>query len=237
MQENFENEANNSLAEESAKNAIVEFFRLSEFMVAKVAEILNVMSLKLSVAESCTGGLLGASLTQLSGASAWFQGGIISYHNDIKESHLHVLPSTLEKHGAVSPLTVCQMAMGATKQLKTELSLSVSGIAGPDGGTEEKPVGSVWLGIALPDNISNLLDKHEKQIASFLHNFSKDDHIAITSFKILQQAFFTKDCQPIKADNTIIKAREFCFAGDRASIRQSAVLMSLYLLYQELTRV
>ncbi|MDP6793999.1 MAG: competence/damage-inducible protein A [Verrucomicrobiota bacterium] len=102
----------------------------------------------LAVAESCTGGLLGHHITNVSGASAVFAGGVLSYSNAMKQQLLGVNPFTLSQHGAVSKPVVLEMAGGALVASGADHALSVTGIAGPDGGTLEKPVGTVWLGLA-----------------------------------------------------------------------------------------
>lgn len=101
----------------------------------------------LSTAESCTGGLIGATVTSIPGSSAWFRGGIIAYDNTVKVGLLNVPQAILDTHGAVSEETVFFMAKGVAQNLKTDFSIAVTGIAGPDGGTEEKPVGLVYIGI------------------------------------------------------------------------------------------
>ncbi len=101
----------------------------------------------LSAAESCTGGSIASYLTQISGASAYFLGSVVSYSNEAKESILGVSPQTIEKFGAVSKETVTEMVLGASKVFKSDFSIAVTGIAGPTGGTEEKPVGTVWFAI------------------------------------------------------------------------------------------
>ncbi len=110
------------------------------------SELLN-RKFTLSTAESCTGGMIGAAITATPGSSAWFRGGIIAYENRIKQSLLDVPGETLEKHGAVSRETVAAMVSGAANKLGTDCAIAVSGIAGPDGGTAEKPVGLVYIGI------------------------------------------------------------------------------------------
>lgn len=112
-----------------------------------LGKLLLAKKLTLSTAESCTGGLIGAALTSIPGSSQWFRGGIIAYDNRIKISLLEVPEGILEKYGAVSEEVVLAMAEGAAKKLNTDCSIAVSGIAGPDGGTEEKPVGLVFIGI------------------------------------------------------------------------------------------
>lgn len=101
----------------------------------------------LTTAESCTGGYIAHMITSIPGASAYFNGGTIPYSNELKEKMLGVAPTTLQAHGAVSEATVKEMVTGALALAKTDIALSVSGIAGPGGGTPEKPVGTVWLAI------------------------------------------------------------------------------------------
>jgi len=105
----------------------------------------------LAVAESCTGGWLGETLTEASGSSSYFLGGVISYSNDVKVSLLDVDRQILDQHGAVSAIVAEQMAQGVKAKLKSDWGISITGIAGPNGGTEAKPVGLVYVGIAYPD--------------------------------------------------------------------------------------
>jgi PncC family amidohydrolase len=106
--------------------------------------------LTLATAESCTGGLLGHLLTNVPGSSDYYLGGVISYANQAKMKLLGVRQETLENHGAVSRETVLEMAHGVRQALSAHLGLSISGIAGPGGGTPEKPVGLVWIGLSAP---------------------------------------------------------------------------------------
>jgi nicotinamide-nucleotide amidase len=103
--------------------------------------------LTLSIAESCTGGAIAASLTQNAGASAYFIGGMVSYDNRIKSTFLDVPAAVLENQGAVSEETVQFMASGIRKKFSTDVSIAVSGVAGPSGGSDEKPVGLVWIAV------------------------------------------------------------------------------------------
>jgi len=107
--------------------------------------------LTLATAESCTGGLVAARLTAVPGASAVFRGGIVAYANDVKEAELAVSVATLERHGAVSPETAQAMARGARRRLGADAAVSVTGIAGPGGGSEERPVGLVNLCASGPE--------------------------------------------------------------------------------------
>lgn len=118
-------------------------------LVSQVADLFSSQGKRLCVAESCTGGGLGAALTSISGASEWFQGGFITYSNQAKMKHVYVRESTLEEFGAVSEDCVKEMANGAMVSMDADCALSISGIAGPDGGSDEKPVGTVWIGLAV----------------------------------------------------------------------------------------
>jgi nicotinamide-nucleotide amidase len=104
--------------------------------------------LTLGTAESCTGGTIASLITSVPGSSAYFNGGIVSYSNEVKCSVLGVSQSDLEEYGAVSEPVIIQMAVGARRILKTDCAIATSGIAGPDGGTPEKPVGTVWIAVS-----------------------------------------------------------------------------------------
>ncbi len=107
--------------------------------------------LSLSVAESCTGGLVSKLITDVPGSSAYYAGGVITYSNALKEKLLGVRPETLRTFGAVSAETAAEMAEGALHSLSTDIAISVTGIAGPSGGTTEKPVGLVFMALASKD--------------------------------------------------------------------------------------
>ncbi|MFQ3647681.1 MAG: CinA family protein [Anaerolineae bacterium] len=106
----------------------------------------------IGAAESCTGGLLISTLTDVPGSSRYVAGGIISYSNALKQALLGVYESTLAAYGAVSEPTAHEMALGALRRLNVDIALSVTGIAGPSGGTPEKPVGLVYIGAALRES-------------------------------------------------------------------------------------
>ena len=122
----------------------------------KVGELLKAKKLSLSTAESCTGGSIAALVTSVPGSSEYFNGGIVAYSNEVKMSLLHVSAETLEKYGAVSRETVIEMVKGAMKALKTDCAVATSGIAGPGGGTAEKPVGTVWIAAAYKNEIRTM---------------------------------------------------------------------------------
>jgi nicotinamide-nucleotide amidase len=119
-----------------------------ETLEVVVGRQLRAQGLTLAVAESCTGGLLGGRITSIAGSSDYFLGGIISYSNAIKEGLLGVPFATLAAHGAVSPQTARAMAAGVLRATGADLGVSITGIAGPDGGTADKPVGLVYIGLA-----------------------------------------------------------------------------------------
>ncbi|MCU0646285.1 MAG: CinA family protein [bacterium] len=113
-----------------------------------LVELLKTEKLTIATAESCTGGLIAKLMTDIPGSSEVFVGGIVSYSNDIKEKWLGVSHETLEKFGAVSEKTISEMLDGILKKTGSDLGIAVSGIAGPGGGTLEKPVGTVYIGVA-----------------------------------------------------------------------------------------
>ena len=116
-----------------------------EEIIAEVAAALLGSGRRLVTAESCTGGWIAKACTDLAGSSRWFRGGAVVYDNALKVGMLGVRPRTLEQHGAVSEETVREMAAGALERLGGDVAVAVSGIAGPDGGTAGKPVGTVCL--------------------------------------------------------------------------------------------
>ena len=114
-----------------------------------VGELLKAKGLTLATAESCTGGLIGQRITAVSGSSDYYAGGVIAYSNGVKMAMLGVLEATLAEHGAVSAAVAEAMAEGARNRLDADIALSTTGIAGPTGGTDDKPVGLVFIGLAV----------------------------------------------------------------------------------------
>jgi PncC family amidohydrolase len=124
---------------------------VTDSLELQIGKLLRERGLKLSLAESCTGGLLGDRITNLPGSSEYFWGSLVTYAYEAKVALLHVSWDTLNTRGAVSRETVLEMARGARAALGTDIAVSVSGIAGPGGGTEEKPVGTTWICLVAAD--------------------------------------------------------------------------------------
>ena len=140
-------------------------------IISVVASELKKRDMRCAVAESCTGGLVGAYLTSVPGASKWFSGGIISYNNDVKQTLLGVDRFNLCTVGEVSDVVVRQMALNACLSLDAQAAVALSGIAGPGGGNAKHPVGTVWIGTAV-----------RGQTEAFLH------HLKGNRYAVRQQA-------------------------------------------------
>ena len=119
----------------------------------RTIEILKSAGMTCATAESCTGGGIGAALTSVAGSSEVFLGGVISYANSVKENVLGVPAATLAERGAVSSETAAAMAAGARRLTGADLAVAVTGVAGPGGGSPEKPVGTVWFGLATAEGV------------------------------------------------------------------------------------
>lgn len=117
-------------------------------LVERVAARLRAAGRRMATAESCTGGWVAKVCTDLAGSSQWFECGFVTYSNAAKVRDLGVSERTLADHGAVSEATVREMAAGALRVSSAEIAVAISGVAGPDGGTPSKPVGTVWFGLA-----------------------------------------------------------------------------------------
>ena len=121
-----------------------ELMQLSE----QVGQALKARGATVTTAESCTGGWVAKILTDIAGSSAWFERGFVTYSNEAKSQMIGVSEATLLEHGAVSEPVVVEMAIGALKAARADFAVSISGVAGPDGGSEDKPVGTVWFAFA-----------------------------------------------------------------------------------------
>jgi len=143
-------------------------------------EVLGKILLKnketISTAESCTGGAIASLITSVPGASAYFQGSIVSYSNDVKQSLLNVKKDTLEKYGAVSEETVKEMLSGLLIEMNTTYGIAVSGIMGPDGGTDDKPVGTVFIAVG---------SKEGTKVYQLKHRFERKKNIEVTAMMAL----------------------------------------------------
>ncbi len=151
-----------------------------------VGTLLKARSLTLSIAESCTGGYVSSRITSVPGSSAYFQGSIVSYSNAVKTSTLGVDPATLAQFGAVSEQTVIQMAEGVRRALKTDVGVATTGIAGPDGGTPDKPVGTVWIAVSTGQRtVTKLLklgpyrDQNIQLTATYALNLLREELISL----------------------------------------------------------
>ena len=122
-------------------------------LTRELADALLSRGLVCATAESCTGGLIGAALTTLPGSSRWYAGGVVAYANEVKTTLLGVPADVLAAHGAVSRPVAESMARGVRRATGADVGLSVTGVAGPGGGSADKPVGSVWLGWSLRDAV------------------------------------------------------------------------------------
>lgn len=128
-----------------------------DILAAQLGGLLKAHGLLLATAESCTGGGVAQAITEVAGSSAWFERGFVTYSNLAKQQMLGVLDATLVQYGAVSEATVREMVAGALANSQAQVALAVSGIAGPDGGTPDKPVGTVWFAWAIRHGMTHTL--------------------------------------------------------------------------------
>ncbi|MBA3023146.1 MAG: nicotinamide-nucleotide amidase [Gammaproteobacteria bacterium] len=149
----------------------------------QVGAALKSHGMMLATAESCTGGGIAQAVTSVSGSSAWFERGFVTYSNLSKQQMLGVQEATLIAYGAVSEAVVREMAEGALRNSTAQVSLAVSGIAGPDGGTPDKPVGTVWFAWALADGVTTALR----------HRFSGDrDEVRAQAVRVALQGILER---------------------------------------------
>ena len=128
---------------------------------AQLAQLLSQRGWMMTSAESCTGGMIAAACTDLAGSSAWFERGFVTYSNASKSELLGVDAQLIEQHGAVSETVAHAMSLGALRQSSAQVAVAVTGIAGPSGGTPEKPVGTVWFGWAVAGTVHTQLQRFD----------------------------------------------------------------------------
>ena len=139
----------------------------------------------LATAESCTGGMIAAACTDLAGSSAWFERGFVSYSNEAKTELLGVPAALIAEHGAVSEPVVRAMAQGALQHSRAQVAVAVTGVAGPGGGSDSKPVGSVWFGWATPAGVVTQLccfegDRQSVRLACVQHAMQRLAELLVT---------------------------------------------------------
>ena len=130
-------------------------------LVARLAQALGVRQWTMATAESCTGGLIAAACTDLAGSSQWFERGFVTYSNEAKCEALAVDPALIEGHGAVSEVVARAMAHGAVRHSQARVAVAVTGVAGPTGGSPDKPVGTVWFGFMVDGRLSSEAQRFE----------------------------------------------------------------------------
>ncbi len=160
-----------------------------------------------ATAESCTGGMVASAITSVSGSSAYFDRGFVTYSNSSKKDMLGVLENSLDTDGAVSKLTSIEMALGAVHNSNANISLSITGIAGPSGGSKAKPVGTVFIAIALPKtyNAPQEISPNLQELVSY-HSITDID------------------------DKMKIYVAKFLFSGNRSVVRKKSCIAALELL-------
>ena len=151
----------------------------NDSLTSVVTNIMINKNLTLSLAESCTGGLIGKLLTDNKGSSKFFKGGITAYSNDLKLKLLGVKKITLKKYGAVSKETALEMAQGIKHHTKSDIAISTTGISGPNGGTQSKPIGIVYIGIIAPNY---------KNVKKYIFNVNRNIHRKIVAYTAINLA-------------------------------------------------
>lgn len=184
---------------EQLKNLVHEWMVADEDIPLQeaVSKLLKEKGKTMATAESCTGGYIAHLITSLPGSSSIFNGSVVAYANDVKQSTLQVKAETLQTAGAVSEETVLQMALGACQRLKTDYTVATSGIMGPDGGTPEKPVGTVWIGVASKDGKTKAVKAHFR--------FDRGRNIELTAHTALNllRRFVLEDLSPALSINDV----------------------------------
>ncbi len=169
------------------------FGKDNDSLEALVSKLLLEKSYSLSIAESCTGGKISHKITSVPGCSKYFMGSVVAYSNDMKINLLGVNPATIQNFGAVSEETVIEMAKGAKETFKTDYVIASSGIAGPEGGTEAKPVGTIWIAIAHP---SGIFAKKLKLGNNRDRNIEMTSNIALNTLRLLLLNQLNEDLKP-----------------------------------------
>lgn len=175
----------------------------SEELAVMLGEQLQRNNQRITTAESCTGGLIAAAITEVAGSSGWFEQGAVTYSNNAKQAMLDVEPMIFEQFGAVSEECVQSMAKGALQRSGADVAISVSGIAGPGGATPGKPVGTVWIAWA----IRHLLPESSDDVRAVIEN--------------------NKQARPLQSFAGKVESEVFQFAGDRKSVRRQALCQAL----------
>ena len=152
-------------------------------MAEKLVAALVERSLTIATAESCTGGAVSQAITSVAGCSAVMRGAVVAYHNDVKSAMLGVSPAILEAVGAVSEEVVRQMVSGVARLMKTDCAIATSGVAGPGGGTPEKPVGTVWVAVKAGDIV------RAKKLQ--LYDAGRSQNVAASTFEALHFMYET----------------------------------------------
>ena len=143
-------------------------------LTEQLAEVLQQHGWMLATAESCTGGMIAASCTDLSGSSNWFERGFVTYSNEAKHDMLGVDSALIAEHGAVSEAVAQAMTLGAMRRSHAQVTLAVTGIAGPTGGSTDKPVGTVWFAWATPSDAGPTLGAQTAWVKTELMHFAGD---------------------------------------------------------------
>ena len=168
----------------------------SHSLTEQLADVLQQHGWMLATAESCTGGMIAANCTDLSGSSHWFERGFVTYSNEAKHEMLGVDAALIAQHGAVSEAVAQAMALGALRHSRAQVSVAVTGVAGPTGGSADKPVGTVWLAWATPSDAGPTLGAETAWVKTEVMHFAGDraavreatvQHALRTLLQLLQQ--------------------------------------------------
>ena len=168
----------------------------SHTLTQQLAEVLQQHGWMMAAAESCTGGMIASNCTDLAGSSHWFERGFVTYSNDAKHDMLGVSSALITEHGAVSEAVAQAMALGAMRHSRAQVTVAVTGVAGPTGGTPDKPVGTVWFAWATPSDAGPTLGAETAWVKTEVMHFSGDraavreattQHAIKTLLDLLQQ--------------------------------------------------